>query len=242
MIPIHDNVRSRHVPVVTLAIIVVNVIVFFFELQLPRGSAPHFFSMWGVVPKRLFSGGLLDSGAAPPVAFSLFTSMFLHGGWFHLISNMWILWLFGDNVEDRFGHGTFIVFYLGCGIGAMAAHAFLNPQSTVPSIGASGAIAGVMGAYFLLYPMARIIVMVPIFFYPFLFEVPAVVFLFVWITIQVMSGMSDAARGSAQAGGVAFWAHVGGFAVGLAVAVLLKSKRPTGGRVSGNNDRRRYRK
>jgi membrane associated rhomboid family serine protease len=221
MIPLRDNVVARRKPFVVWLLIAANVYVFWRELALPREALEQFMHVWGVVPARLTKPGWARSAGYPPGALlTVFSSMFLHGGWLHLISNMWSLWLFGDNVEDRFGHGRFLLFYVLCGVGAMGLHVVLHQASTVPAIGASGAIAGVMGAYFLMFPRARVVVMVPIFFYPLLFEVPAAVFLFVWIAGQVFNGVAALKSGPSAFAGVAFWAHVGGFAAGLALAFL----------------------
>ena len=221
MIPIRDTIKSRTFPFVTLALIGANILVFLHEISLPPDTMRQFAHTWGVVPARI-TGGRLGSPDTMQNYASLFTSMFLHGGWLHLLGNMWILWLFGDNIEDRFGHVRYLGFYVLCGVCSMLGHLALNPASTVPTLGASGAIAGVMGAYFLLFPLASIVVVIPIFFYPFFTEVPAVIFLLLWITMQVMSGAATLSEGSAQAGGVAFWAHVAGFAVGLAVAIVWR--------------------
>ncbi len=151
---------------------------------------------------------------AHPTAISYLTANFLHGGWLHIIGNMWALWIFGDNVEDRMGHVRFAVFYLLCGIAAGMVHLFTNPHSTIPTVGASGAIAGVMGAYFILFPRSRVIVLVPILIFPFFFEVPAVFYIGFWAFMQVFSGTLSLADARAV-GGVAWWAHVGGFITGM---------------------------
>ena len=152
--------------------------------------------------------------------------MFLHGGWAHIIGNMWTLWIFGDNVEDRMGPVRFTVFYILCGLVAGVVHWFTNPHSAVPTVGASGAIAGVMGAYFVLFPHARVVVMVPVFFYPLFFEVPAVTYLLFWALSQVFSG-TMAIAGPGEVGGVAWWAHVGGFTAGLVLHALFVQPRRT---------------
>jgi len=208
MIPLRDVIPSRTTPVVTVTILVVNVLAFLYETALGPLMLDAFLMTYGMVPAAF--------------AWSdVFTSMFLHGGWLHLIGNMLSLWIFGDNVEDRLGHGRFVVFYLLCGTLAALAHVWADPSSPVPTIGASGAIAGVMGGYFVLYPHSRIITLLPIFIFIQIVEVPAVVFLGLWFLLQLVSGVGSqltTATGEA-AGGIAFWAHVGGFAVG---AVLVK--------------------
>jgi membrane associated rhomboid family serine protease len=147
--------------------------------------------------------------------------MFLHGGWLHIIGNLWTLWIFGDNVEERMGSGRFVVFYVLCGLAASITHVLTNAQSTVPAVGASGAIAGVMGAYFFLFPYSRVIVVIPILIFPFFFELPAVIYLGVWALTQVFSGTLSIASGNVQVGGVAWWAHVGGFGAGLILHFLF---------------------
>ncbi|HYR23148.1 MAG TPA: rhomboid family intramembrane serine protease [Chthoniobacterales bacterium] len=215
MFPIQDSVPGRSVPVVTRALILINVLVFFFELMLPQQSIESLFYLFGIVPARFthpdwaaYVGFPLDN------YWPLLTHQFLHGGWFHIIANMWTLWIFGDNVEDRMGPGRFAIFYLVCGVIAGLTHLLTNPDSTVPSVGASGAIAGVLGAYLLFFPTARLVVVVPILFFPFFFEVPAVLYLGFWFFSQLFSGTA-ALAGPQQVGGIAWWAHVGGFLGGM---------------------------
>jgi len=222
MIPIRDNVPARKFPFVTHILIIINVIVFLHEWNLPVRLREELIMLWGVTPIRLMHPALSVRYGMPPSSWTTIVSgMFLHGSWLHLVSNMWALWLFGDNVEDRLGHGRFAVFYMACGVAAFMLHILLNQFSGVPTIGASGAIAGVMGAYFLFFPLARMIVMVPIFFYPLFFEVPAALYLLVWIVTQISSGTFTLLAGMSGAGGVAFWAHVGGFFAGMALGGQL---------------------
>jgi len=156
---------------------------------------------------------------------SVLTSMFMHGSWMHVIGNMWYLWIFGDNVEDRVGHGRFIVFYLLCGILAALGQVAVDPHSTLPTIGASGAIAGVMGAYFVLYPRSRIVTLVPIFIFIQLIEVPAIFFLGIWFLMQFLNGVGSIAVSTSQpTGGVAFWAHVAGFATGIGGILVFRRR------------------
>ena len=210
MIPLRDIIPSRTTPVVTITIIVLNVLVFLYELSLGRAVEP-FTLYWGLVP----------------AAFSwvtVFTSMFLHGGLLHVAGNMLYLWIFGDNVEDRMGHGRFAVFYLLCGIAAALAQTATVPDSVVPMVGASGAIAGVMGAYFVLYPKSRIVTLVPLFFFFQVIEVPAILFLGIWFLMQFVNGLgsiSTVANGQ-TAGGVAFWAHIAGFVAGISGVVVFR--------------------
>jgi membrane associated rhomboid family serine protease len=209
MIPLRDIIPSRTTPVVTVALITINVLVFLYELSLGR-AVDAFTLYWGLVP----------------AAFSwvtVFTSMFLHGGFLHVAGNMLYLWIFGDNVEDRMGHGRFLVFYLLCGVAAALAQTITAPDSVIPMVGASGAIAGVMGAYFVLYPKSRIVTLIPIFFFFQVIEVPAILFLGIWFLMQFLSGLgSIVSVASGSTGGVAFWAHVAGFVAGLSGVVVFR--------------------
>jgi rhomboid family protein len=222
MIPFRDNIPSRTFPIVTLLIIAANVLAFFYELSLGRYLDP-FLMQYGVVPTAVFawpqSGVPLSAVLLP-----FFTSMFLHGGWLHLIGNMWYLWIFGDNIEDRLGHFTYLVFYLLCGLGAGIVHTFLNSQVGVPSIGASGAIAGVLGAYLVSYPGARVLTLLPIFVFWQIIEIPAIIVLGLWFLLQFAYGAASLAASTASAGGVAWWAHVGGFIVGMIMVNFFPRK------------------
>jgi len=227
MFPIRDTVPSKNPPIATWLIILVNAIVFLLELGMPDAMIERFFYLFGVVPARythpqwaLWIGLPIDD------YWPFLTSMFLHGGWMHIIANMWTLWIFGDNVEDRMGPGRFVVFYLLCGLAAGIVHSILNPNSTVPAVGASGAIAGVMAAYFVLFPFARIIVLVPVFFFPFFFEVPAVAYIGFWALSQVFASVLSLA-GPENVGGVAFSAHVGGFIAGILLQFLFVKAKGT---------------
>lgn len=212
MIPLRDVIPSRTAPVVTGSLIALNVAAFLYQLALPPRALEALIFQRGVIPIAL-------SWA------DVFTSMFLHGGLVHLGGNMLSLWIFGDNVEDRLGHGRFLAFYLFAGAVAALAHVWVDPLSPVPTIGASGAIAGVMGGYFVLYPHSRVITWLPPLL---LLEVPAVAFLGLWFFLQLVSGVGSrlAATPGEMAGGVAFWAHIGGFAIGaLAVRLLARPER-----------------
>jgi membrane associated rhomboid family serine protease len=221
MFPLRDINPSRHAPVMTLLILVANLAVFFLELSLPRHELAAVIDTYGIVPARVLGDGLAG-GQAGVGPLSLLTSMFLHAGWLHLIFNLWILWIFGDNVEDRMGAGRYLVFYLGTGLSAGLVHLLTNPGSTLPTVGASGAIAGVMGAYFVLFPTARVLTVVPVFFWPIFLEVPAVVFMIIWFAGQLFSGLFAAGSGG---GGIAWWAHVGGFVAGVVLCPLLVRRR-----------------
>ncbi len=214
MIPLRDVIPSRTFPVVTIALIIVNAAVFAFEVSLPDRELHALFSEFGLVPASFSAASVL-------------TSMFLHGGWLHVIGNMWCLWIFGDNVEDRTGHGRFLVFYLLCGAIAALGQVAVQPNSQVPTIGASGAIAGVMGAYLVLYPRSRILTLVPLIIIFQIIEIPAVYFLLFWFVIQLFSGVGALATSAGRpVGGVAFWAHVAGFVGGvLGVFVFRRPER-----------------
>lgn len=219
MIPIRDNIPSRHAPGMTVALIAGNALAFLYAFTRAPGEILDLFRLFGLVPAR-FSDPAWAAKAGLPLHgyWAFLTSMFLHGGWLHLVGNLWTLWIFGDNVEDRMGPFRFLAFYLTCGLAAGLTHALTNATSTVPTVGASGAIAGVMGAYFLLYPRARVVMLLPLLFLPVFFEIPAFAFLSVWFLAQVFSGTLALAAPS-QVGGVAWWAHGGGF---LAGAILFR--------------------
>jgi membrane associated rhomboid family serine protease len=214
MFPLRDVIPSKTTPYITVTIIILNALAWFYELAIPRDDLPVFLQLYGVVPADF---------SAP----TLITSMFLHGSWMHVIGNMWWLWIFGDNVEDRLGHGRFIIFYLLCGIAAAVGQMAMEPSSTLPTIGASGAIAGVMGAYIVLYPHSRVLTLVPIFFYIEIIELPAVLLLGIWFVMQLFSAGAvavTASTGGGGGGGVAFVAHVAGFIVGMVGVIVLRKR------------------
>ncbi|MBP8302835.1 MAG: rhomboid family intramembrane serine protease [Phycisphaerae bacterium] len=215
MFPLFDTTPRRQIPLVTIALIGTNTLVFAMQLSLPRPALEHFLRVFGVVPAWFVDPAWArELGYSASCCLPLVTSVFLHGGWLHLISNMWALWIFGDNVEDRMGPVRFLLFYLACGVISGVVHIATNLDSTVPTIGASGAIAGVLGAYLVLFPLARVVVVVPLLFWPFFFELPAMVYLGVWFLMQFFSGTLALAAPQA-AGGIAWWAHIGGFAAGI---------------------------
>src|SRR5881398_4088158 len=194
MFPIKDSVPSRSTPIATRALILVNVVVFFFELGLPHQTVEQLFYLFGLVPARFSHPDWALAVGFPVDSFwPILTYQFLHGGWFHIVANMWTLWIFGDNVEDQMGSLRFAIFYLICGSIAGLTQVLTNPDSTIPSVGASGAIAGVLGAYLMFFPTARLIVLFPIFFFPFFFEVPAVFYLGLWFFVQLFSGLATLA-------------------------------------------------
>ncbi len=222
MIPLRDTIPSRTAPVVTVALIAVNVIVFLHEAALGP-YLERFVFAYGLVPRRLvfWPGAPLDPARFLP----LVTSMFWHGGWLHLLGNMLYLWIFGDNVEDKLGHLRYLIFYLAAGVAAALTQVALDPTSVLPTVGASGAIAGVLGAYLISYPRARVLTLVPIFIFPWFVEIPAFAYLIFWFLLQLLQGVGQ--LGMPQTGGVAVWAHVGGFIAGVVLVKLMEpSRRP----------------
>ena len=223
MIPLKDKNPTHRVPVVNIALIVANIAIFLYEVSLgPRIG--QFFLTFGVVPSDIvesFTSGRFRIGAV----FSLFTSMFLHGGWLHLAGNMLYLWVFGDNVEDKLGHGRYLVFYLVCGLAASLLHVFIAPSSSMPTVGASGAISGILGAYLLMFPRARVVTVIPIFFFLQFAELPALVVLGFWFVMQFFSGLISLGYETGGMGGVAWWAHVGGFVAGLILILPFRKYR-----------------
>jgi len=229
MIPIRDSIRSRRFPVVNITIIAINVAVFLYQSTLGPRDLQLFFMRHGVIPvqftllPRFLLAGRIE--VVTHLLGTLGSAMFLHGGFLHLAGNMLYLWVFGDNVEDRLGHLRYLVFYLVTGSLATMAHILSAPGSTVPLIGASGAIAGVLGAYFISFPRSRVMALVPLFFFLHVAEVPAVVFLAFWFILQLIYGIGSLAPGSADM--VAWWAHVGGFAAGVLLMRMMRPPRRT---------------
>jgi membrane associated rhomboid family serine protease len=221
MLPLHDRNPSVRTPVVNIALIAANILMFFYELSLGERLEGYLMSS-AFVPGRLFDGGAITPGEWAPGLTSALVSMFLHGGWGHLLGNMLFLWIFGDNIEDRLGHGKYLIFYLLAGYAATFAHAFSSPQSMIPAIGASGAISGVLGAYLFLHPRARIVTLVWFLFFIRLVEIPALVYLPLWFVMQAFSGLASlGAQTPEAAGGVAWFAHIGGFVAGPLLLLLL---------------------
>ena len=226
MIPLRDQNPSQSVPVVTRGLIVLNVAMFVYELSLGPDLRDFMFA-WGLIPARLPAAVGLGGDALARTGFTFLSSMFMHGGWAHLLGNMWYLWIFGDNVEDRFGSVRFLLFYLAAGVAASILHVISNSASHLPTLGASGAIAGVLGAYAVMFPRARVITLVP--FFPFfqVFPLPALLVLGLWFVIQFFSGAI--AIGYGGGAGVAWWAHIGGFVFGALVAFAAgRSRRGRG--------------
>lgn len=233
MFPLRDTIPSRRLPVMTWVLILANFGAFAYELFCTDRELTRLTYELGVVPALVLEpSARVDAGLAFHPWLGFLTSQFLHAGWLHVISNMWCLWIFGDNVEDRLGSLRFLVFYLLSGVAASALHVYTNADATVPAIGASGAIAGVMGAYFVLFPTARVVTLVPVFILPLFIEVPAFVFLLFWFATQFFSGMLalGASSDGGLGGGIAWWAHVGGFLAGIVLLALL---RPRASRADG---------
>jgi rhomboid family protein len=219
MIPIRDRIPVRRVPIVNDLLIGANVFVFVFELSLPSRLLQRFIELHGFVPARLWHG----PGTPGQNVLTIFSAMFLHAGWLHILGNMLYLYIFGDNVEDRLGHLRYLAFYLLCGVAASLTHAVFNPASRIPSLGASGAISGVLGAYLILYPTARVMTLIPIVVYPLFVEIPAILFLVFWFLFQFLLSLISVPTSS---GGVAYFAHVGGFIAGIIFLFLLRPPEP----------------
>jgi membrane associated rhomboid family serine protease len=223
------------------SLIAANALVFLYMLSLPQEAVRALMYLFGAVPARFTEPEWAASVGFPEGGiYSYFTYMFMHGGFFHFLINMWTMWIFADNIEDVMGPLRFLIFYVLCGLAALGTHMFVNPGSTVPVVGASGAIAGVMGAYFLLYPHSRVVTLIPIIIIPWIIEIPAVVFLGIWFLIQFSSGVS--AMGGETGQGIAWWAHAGGFLAGMALLWLFRQKDRckycstfTGGQVDGRS-------
>ena len=216
LIPLRDINPTRRVPVVTILIIISNVLVFLYEFLLPEASLNAFMLSWGLVPLQL-------SALQPAALVRVFTSMFVHGGFMHLLGNMLYLWIFGDNIESAMGSFRFTLFYLLCGVGAAIGQVLVDARSLVPMVGASGAISGVLGAYLLLYPRAEVETLLLLGYFVRLVRLPALVVLGFWIVLQLLSGVLS--LGAAATGGVAFFAHIGGFTVGVVLVGVFRRRR-----------------
>lgn len=211
MFPIRDTIRSKSIPLVNLTIIAANVLVFIFQSTLSRRGFMSSIETFGLVPAQF-------SISRPYEFLTILSSMFMHGGWFHLISNMWILYIFGDNVEDRMGSGRYLIFYLVAGAIAAGTHIFFMPGLRQPTVGASGAVAGVLGAYFLLFPQSRVVTFIPIFFLPWFVQIPAFFYLGIWFLSQLANGLMV----DQGLTGIAWWAHIGGFVTGIVLVRLFE--------------------
>ncbi len=232
MVPLRDDNPTRIVPVVTYALLIINIVVFIYELSLGP-DLEAFFRVWAVVPRELSAYFLGEPTGLPfPAWITLITSQFLHAGFLHVAGNMLFLWIFGNNVEDKLGHVRFVIFYLACGILAGLTQWFFSAGSVIPSLGASGAIAGVMGAYILRFPRAEILTLIPLGFFMWTFRVPAIFFLGFWFVQQAfysVASLNVPTNVGMQGGGVAYWAHAGGFVFGAILGPIL-------GLFSGRND------
>jgi len=227
MIPLKDTIPRAGFPFMTWLLIAINGIIFVFEISMPKDLLPKVFYFFGLVPaKYTYPKWAILHGLKFDDYLSFLTNMFLHGGWLHIIGNMWFLHLFGSRVEEHMGHGRFLVFYLLAGIAASAAYFAVAIHSTVPELGASGAIAGVMGAYMVMFPKAKILTVIMILFLPFFVQLSVFVYLGYWFLLQILSGtLAFASRGSQ--GGVAWWAHVGGFGAGILLLPFFRRKERT---------------
>jgi membrane associated rhomboid family serine protease len=227
MIPLKDLTPRQSFPVVTLLIIAANVVVFLHQVSLSPHAADVFIKTYGLVPAKV-SAALAGSPrfSLADALIPLFTCMFLQGGWLHIIGNMLFLWVFGGNVEDRLGPMSYLLFYLVCGIGSGIAQALFSWGSPIPSVGASGAISGILGAYIVLFPSSRILTLVPLFIFFFTARIPAIVFIGLWFLVQLLSGIGYLGEAGASAsGGVAWWAHIGGFVLGVFLARAVGQRR-----------------
>src|SRR3954469_11020434 len=223
MLPLRDNVPASRFPVITFSLIVLNVLAFFYELKL--GPDTEYFLMdYGIVPARYTNHAVSQHFSLIEQIVPFVSSMFLHGGWVHLLGNMWVLWIFGDNVEDHLGPGKFLALYLVGGSVAGLVHVYTNAGSMLPTIGASGAVAAIMGAYFRFFPHARVQTVIPPFF--FIFDLPAIFFLGWWFILQFFNGTLTLLGGRGEFGGVAWWAHIGGFIFGFLAASQYVRRRP----------------
>lgn len=224
MIPIKNLKPRTTVPLMTLSLIIANFLVFFYQIILPPRMLDAFMMTYALVPARIPLALAGNHFTLQQAFVPFFTSMFLHAGWMHIIGNMWFLWLFGGNVEDRLGHLPYLGFYFVCGLGAGVAQTIFSWNSAIPSLGASGAIAGVLGAYVVFFPSSRILTLVPLVIWWFFARLPAILFIGLWFAVQFLSGVSS--LGNAASGGVAWWAHVGGFLLGVILVWGMRRKQP----------------
>jgi len=223
MIPLKDENPSSTIPVVNLFLITVNICIFVYLNYFTSGETNQFFLKLGFIPYELIHFKDISPENLVPVPLTIFTAMFIHGGWIHLLSNMLYLWIFGDNVEDLLGHVKYFFFYLTCGIAATGVHFFINTASKIPTVGASGAIAGVLGAYLFLFPKARVKTLLILFIFIQIISIPAIILLGLWIVMQVLSAYIE--YGSKTGAGIAWFAHIGGFAAGLVLIILIKKRK-----------------
>lgn len=225
MFPIKDNVPRMHKPYAVWVIIALNLVIFLYEAGMTQYGLAQFIHLYGVVPARYIDPAWAGSVGYPPgfAVLPLFSHMFLHGGFTHVLANIWTMWIFADNIEDVMGPAKFSAFYLLCGFAALFTHMMFNAGSTVPVVGASGAVAGVMGAYFLLYPYASVKTFIPLFlFIPLFVDIPAVLYLGIWFAMQLFSGTASIGNDGA---GIAWWAHAGGFVAGMVLLPFFRDKK-----------------
>lgn len=223
MIPIRDNIKSGSFPLFAVGLILANFFVFYQELLLNDRELSRFILTYGLVPAS-FTASLNQGFFNLTPYLPLLTNLFLHGGWMHIIGNMWYIWIFGDNIEDRMGHVRFLLFYLLCGIAANMTHVLIDPGSAVPTIGASGAVSGILGAYLVTFPWARVLTLVPIFFFIQFIEIPALLFLGLWFFIQLQYGTASLLMAGTN---IAWWAHIGGFIAGMILVKIMAPRRPS---------------
>lgn len=225
MIPLRDTIPSSRRPMANILLIAVNVAVFAYEWFIGHAATISLVHTYGLVPQRYTEMGRFFAGGGLASFVPFVSSLFLHGGPFHIFSNMLYLWVFGDNVEDRMGHLKYVLFYIGCGIAAGLSHIFAQPDSAVPAIGASGAVAGVLGAYMVSFPRARVIALIPLGIFLHVAQLPAVVFLLFWFGMQLLNGVAAITLAARVSLGVAWWAHIGGFVAGAILVQFLREKR-----------------
>ena len=224
MVPLYDTIPSRRAPIMNWFLIILNTIIFIYEVSLSPYEREFFFNTFGLVPRAISDPSWAQANNIQPYAYwTFFTNMFLHANWLHFISNMWTLWIFGDNVEDKMGPIKYLIFYILTGIIASVTHYIMYSSSPYPAIGASGAISAVMGAYIFLFPYSTIIFFIPIFFLPYLIEISAFVYVFFWFIGQLLSGLSSIMLAPDKPG-IAFWAHIGGFIAGILLYKLFINK------------------
>jgi len=221
LIPLRDSAKSSTFPFVNIAIIVLNLVIYVNEVLLEPFELNQFFYTYGLIPADALNA-FYTGAAFTPLLVNFITSTFVHGGWFHVLGNMLFLWVFGDNVEDRLGHAKYLLFYLLVGMAGGAAHIMTNPASTVPVVGASGAVAGVLGAYIIAFPHSRILALVPLLIIFFLAEIPAIVFIAIWFVLQLFNGVASLGGTAAP---IAYWAHIGGFVIGAVLIKVLAQRR-----------------
>jgi membrane associated rhomboid family serine protease len=224
LFPIYDENPAKTVPWITLSLILTNVLVFVYELSLQSaGKLQQLFQIATLIPYEITHGVKLVPHISNIGILAIFTSMFMHGGWLHIIGNMWYLWIFGNNIEESLGHFKYLFFYLLCGVGGAIGHIISQPNSQVPTLGASGAIAGVLAAYLIRFPNARIVTIVPIFFFIQIIRLPALLLIGLWFFIQIASGVGSLS--TQTSGGVAWFAHIGGFITGILLVLILPKKK-----------------